>query len=98
MIELTPRAAEILRRAHAAAARFNPEVAIRVVRRGQAVEFVLAEGAEDGDATVEGQGYQLFVQEGLEGVVAVVEPHDRLILRPPGSDPLPDEVLEADGH
>ena len=98
MIELTPRAAEILRRAHAAAARFSPQVAIRVVRRTREVEFVLAEGAEEGDATIEGQGYRLFVQEGLEGVVAVVEPHDRLVLRPPGSSPLPQEVLDADGH
>jgi len=98
MIELTPRAAEILRRAHQAATRFNPRAAIRVVRRGDEVEFVLAEDPEPGDRDVEEQGFRLLVGEGLEGIVAVVEPHDRLVLRPLGSDPLPGEVLDADGH
>jgi hypothetical protein len=98
MVELTPRAEEILRRAHAAAGRFNPEVVIRVVRQGPDVEFVLAEGPEQGDQVLEGHGFPLVLEAGLEGVVAVVEPHDRLVLRPPGSVPLPNEVLEAGGH
>jgi hypothetical protein len=29
-------------------------------------------------------GFTLLVQEGLEGTVDVVEPHDQLILRAPG--------------
>jgi hypothetical protein len=29
-------------------------------------------------------GFTLFVQDGLDGTVDVVEPHDRLILRRPG--------------
>jgi hypothetical protein len=34
---------------------------------------------------VHGDGFELLVERGLEGIVDVVEPHDRLILRPPGS-------------
>jgi len=33
---------------------------------------------------VAGDGFELLVERGLEGTVDVVEPHDRLILRPPG--------------
>jgi len=98
MVELTPRAAEILRRAHNAAQRFTPDVAIRVFRRGGEVEFALAEGPEEGDRAVEGHPFRLVVEGGLEGIVAVVEPHDRLVLRPPGSPPLPGEVTDAHGH
>jgi len=98
MIELTPRASEILRRAHSAASRFHADVAIRIRKAEGSVEFELAEGPEPGDTELEGQGFRLVAEQGLEGVVAVVEPHDRLVLRPAGSGPLPGEVVEADGH
>lgn len=98
VIEFTPRAAEILRRSVAAARRFNPEAAIRVFRRGDGVEFALAEGPEEGDRRVEGEGFDVLVAEGVDGVVAVVEPHDRLVLRPPGSGPVPGEVTDPHGH
>jgi hypothetical protein len=98
MIEFTPRAAEILRRSTEAARRFNPDARIRVFLKNTGVEFALAEGAEPGDREVEGEGFGVLVADGVEGVVAVVEPHDRLVLRPAGSAPLPDEVLEAEGH
>lgn len=98
MLEFTPRAAEILRRSTDAARRFNPDARIRIFRRGDGVEFALAEGAEPGDREIEGDGFRVLVAEGVEGVVAVVEPHDQLVLRPDGSSPLPGEVLEAEGH
>jgi Fe-S cluster assembly iron-binding protein IscA len=98
MIEFTPRAAEILRRSTDAARRFNPGARIRVFRKGDVVEFALADETEPGDREVEGEGFGVLVAEGVEGVVAVVEPHDRLVLRPAGSSPLPGEVLEAGGH
>ncbi|HYH28401.1 MAG TPA: hypothetical protein VEA19_06470 [Actinomycetota bacterium] len=98
MIELTPRAREILLRAHAAASRLQPEVAIRIRRSGDSVEFELAEGPEGEDIELQGEAFRLVADPGLEGVVAVVEPHDRLVLRPKGSAPLPGEVVEADGH
>ena len=34
---------------------------------------------------VERDGFTLYAEAGLEGIVDVVEPHDQLILRPPGS-------------
>jgi hypothetical protein len=98
MIEFTPRAAEILRRSSEAARRFNPEARIRVFRKGGGVEFALAEGPEPGDREVEGDGFSVFVGDRIEGVVAVVEPHDRLVVRAAGSAPLPGEVFEAGGH
>lgn len=51
------------------------------------MEAVLADepGAEDdvvsiGDATI-------FVESGLQGLVDIEEPHDRLVLKPLGSQP-----------
>jgi hypothetical protein len=98
MIEFTPRAAEILRRSIEAARRFNPEAMIRVFRKGAGVEFALAEGPEPGDREIEGDGFSVLVEEDIEGVVAVVEPHDQLVVRPEGSSRLPGEVFEAGGH
>jgi hypothetical protein len=98
MIEFTERAIEILRRSHMAAQRFNPDVWIRVFRRQESVEFALAEGPDRGDQVIDKEGFRIAVEEGLEGVVAVREPHDQLFLRPAGSDPVPGEVIDAEGH
>jgi len=48
------------------------------------VAFDLTDEREDGDEMVAEHGFELWVAPGLEGTVDVVEPHDRLILRPPG--------------
>jgi hypothetical protein len=48
------------------------------------VAFDLVDEAQDGDTLVRGDGFELWVEPGLAGTVDVVEPHDRLILRPPG--------------
>jgi hypothetical protein len=98
MIEFTPRAAEILRRSTEAARRFNPGARIRLSRKGGGVAFALAEGPKPGDVEIEGDGFEVLVGDEIDGVVAVVEPHDRLVVRPEGSSPLPGEVFEAGGH
>jgi hypothetical protein len=98
MIEFTPRAAEILRRSIEAARRFDPDARIRVFRKGGRVEFALAAEPEPGDREVGGEGFEVLVAAEIAGVVAVVEPHDQLVVRPPGSSPLPGEVFEAGGH
>lgn len=85
MIEFTEWAADILARSDAAARRFNPDARVRLIRDGQGVRFDLVDRGEEGDQVVEHDGFTLYVEAGLEGVVDVVEPHDRLILRPPGS-------------
>jgi hypothetical protein len=98
VIEFTDRAIEILRRSHQAASRFNPDAWIRVFRGRKSVEFALAEGPGEGDHVVDQEGFRIAVEGGLEGVVAVVEPHDQLFLRPRGSGPVPGEVVDAGGH
>jgi hypothetical protein len=86
-IEFTEWAVEILRRSHASARRFNPAATVRMHRSGTGVAFELTDERGDGDVLLERDGFELLVEPGLEGTVDVVEPHDQLILRPPG-DPV----------
>ena len=87
MLEFTDWAIDILSRADAAARRFNPDVRVRIVRDAGAVRFELTDEAGPTDRVVDhASGFSLFVEEGLEGTVDVVEPHDQLILRSPGDD------------
>lgn len=83
-LAFTDWATEILRRSHEAARRFNAEATVRLRRDGTGVAFELSDERHEGDALVQGDGFELWVEPGLEGTVDVVEPHDRLILRPPG--------------
>lgn len=83
-IAFTAWATDILRRSHTAARRFNPEATVRLHRVGDGLEFSLTDERFDTDELVSGDGFELWVQAGLEGTVDVVEPHDRLILRPAG--------------
>jgi hypothetical protein len=85
VIEFTEWANDILRRSFEAARRFNPDARVRLFRKGAGVAFELTDEAEGADRTVQGDGFELLVEQGLEGVVDVVEPHDQLVLRPPGS-------------
>ncbi len=87
MIEFTDWAKEILNKSQAAASRFNPNVKIRLARVAGSVQAVLAEGPEPGDQSAQVEGMTLYVEEGLEGLVDVEEPHDRLVLKPLGSRP-----------
>ncbi|MBI4261190.1 MAG: hypothetical protein HY658_11555 [Actinobacteria bacterium] len=84
MIEFTAWAEEILTRTHAAARRFNPDAIVRMHRVVGEVRFDLTDRAEEGDELVERDGFLLLVERGLDGVVDVVEPHDRLVLRDHG--------------
>jgi hypothetical protein len=85
VIEFSDWASDILRRSYEAARRFNPEANVRLLRSEDGVRFELTDERRPGDATVHGDGFELLVEEGIDGIVDVVEPHDRLILRPPGS-------------
>jgi hypothetical protein len=87
VITFTDWATDILLRAHQAATRFNPEANIRLARHGGTVQAVLAEAPESGDEPVDLGGMTLYVERGLDGLVDVEEPHDRLVLRPAGSPP-----------
>ncbi len=83
-LAFTDWAVEILRRSHEAARRFNPDATVRVRRHGDRVEFELTDERRDDDVLVEHEGFEIWVEAGLEGTVDIVEPHDQLILRPPG--------------
>ncbi|HEX2031156.1 MAG TPA: hypothetical protein VHL78_07125 [Actinomycetota bacterium] len=87
MIEVTPWARDILNRSQAAARRFHPDAKIRLVRGPGGVEARLTDEASPDDEPVDAGGMTLFVERGLEGLVDVEEPHDRLVLRPLGSPP-----------
>ena len=83
MIEFTDWAVQILQRSHEAARRFNPKATVRVFRKGSGVQFALVEEPDSGDRVIERGDFTLFVEEGIEGTIDVVEPHDQLVLRPP---------------
>ena len=87
MIEVTEWARDILGRSQAAAVRFNPDTVIRLVRTRDGVEARLAEGPEPTDEPVEAGEAKVFAEPGLEGVLDIEEPHDRIVLKPPGSPP-----------
>ena len=91
MIELSEWARDILTKSHAAATRFNPEARIRLARSGGTVQAELTDAPAPDDARIPMDGFDLYVEAGLEGLVDVEEPHDRLVLRPPGSTPNPRE-------
>ncbi|MDP9341819.1 MAG: hypothetical protein M3Q23_06880 [Actinomycetota bacterium] len=90
-VEFTDWAVQILRRSHEAARRFNPDATVRMFREGAAVRFALTDQPEEGDERVQADGFELLVQQGLSGLIDVVEPHDQLVLRPGGSVPNPRE-------
>jgi len=87
VIEVTEWARDILTRAQEAARRFDPEARIRLARIDGGVQAVLTDSAQPGDREVEVGDMTLFVEDGLDGLVDVEEPHDRLVLRPAGSAP-----------
>jgi hypothetical protein len=87
VIEVTDWARDILHRSHQAARRFDPGTAIRVVQTPAGVEARLADGPDQDDQALDLGGMTLYVEAGLAGVVDVEEPHDRLVLKPPGSPP-----------
>jgi hypothetical protein len=83
MIEFTEWAVRILTRTHEAARRFNPEAVVRLSRHGDEYRFVLTDAPLSSDRKIEHEGFVLLVEEGIEGTVDVIEPHDQLIVRPP---------------
>lgn len=85
MIEVTEWARDILSRSQSAVRRFNPDTVIRLVKTSTGVEARLAERAEEGDQKVDAGEATVFAEGELEGVVDIEEPHDRIVLKPPGS-------------
>ena len=90
-VEFSEWAEDILGRSHAAARRFNPDARVRLSPSPGGLEAALtdAPGPDDREVTV--GGVTILVAGGLEGLVDVEEPHDRLVLKPLGSPPNPRE-------
>jgi hypothetical protein len=87
VIEVTEWARDILSRSQAASKRFTPDAVIRLVRTPGGVEARLADGPDPTDEKVEAGDVTVFAEAGLEGVLDIEEPHDRVVLKPPGSAP-----------
>jgi len=87
VIELSDWARDILQRSHAAAVRFNPKAKIRLAGDGGSVQAGLTEDPPPDDQQIVVGDFTLYAQAGLEGLVDIVEPHDQVVLRPPGSTP-----------
>jgi hypothetical protein len=86
-IEFTDWAGEILEKSDQAARRFNPDAKIRLARVGGSVQAVLTDAPAPDDLRVEVGPAVIYVEAGLEGLVDIEEPHDRLVLKPAGSSP-----------
>ncbi len=87
MIEFTAWAKEILRNSQVAASRVNAAARLRLARTARGVEVVLAYQPDPADATADAGGVTVYVESGLEGLVDVEEPHDRLVLKPADAPP-----------
>jgi hypothetical protein len=87
VIEFTEWAKEILEKSDQAARRFNPDARVRLARVGGSVQAVLTDRPGSDDVAVELGPATIYVEHGLEGLVDVEEPHDRLVLKPKGSGP-----------
>lgn len=88
-LEFTDWARDILRRSHEAARRFAPDARVRLARAGGGMEATFTDAAQPGDREVPVGEITILVEEGLEGLVDIEEPHDRIVLRPTGSEPNP---------
>ena len=85
MIEVTEWARDILGKSQEAVKRFTPDAVIRLVRTAAGVEARLADGPEATDQKVDAGDATVFAEAGLEGVIDIEEPHDRIVLKPLGS-------------
>jgi hypothetical protein len=87
VISFTDWAKDILTRSQEAATRFNPDARIRLMRTPSGVQALLTDRTEPDDEPLRIGAMTLYVESGLEGLIDVEEPHDRLVLRPAGSTP-----------
>jgi hypothetical protein len=85
MIEVTEWARDILSKSQQAATRFNPAARIRLTKTHGGVQAVLTDAPPSTDQPVEIGALTFYVEAGLEGLVDIEEPHDRLVLKPAGS-------------
>lgn len=85
MLEFTDWAREILGKASEAARRLNPDARVRLARAGAGVQPLLAEEPRPGDEEISLGSATIWVEAGLDGLIDIEEPHDRIVLKPAGS-------------
>jgi len=81
MLRFTDRARDALETFHAAAARWNPDVRLRLARVGVELRPELADAPEPGDDTIDVGSVTVFVEPGIDGVVDAGE-HNVLTIAP----------------
>jgi hypothetical protein len=69
MLRFTDRARDALESFHVAAARWNPDVRLRLVRAGAELRPELAEAPEPDDETITVGARTVYVEPGADGVV-----------------------------
>ena len=69
MLRFTDRARDALESFHVAAARWTPDVRLRLVRAGAELRPELADAPEPGDDTITVGTVTVFVEPGVDGVV-----------------------------
>jgi hypothetical protein len=69
VLDVTERAAEVLRAADAAARRFNPEARVRLRRDGGAVASDLTDEPDPGEERTSIQGIEVVLGPGLDGTL-----------------------------
>ena len=99
MLDVTPWAHEILRRADDAARRLNPDARVRLSRApaaavelrtsapAGAIHTELVDEPSDDDQVLELGDVKVYVAADVDGLIDVEEPHDRIVLKPHGSAP-----------
>jgi hypothetical protein len=86
-VEFTQWAREILEKSDQAARRFNADARVRLARSGGVVQAQLTDRRHPDDQEIVIGPATIYIEQGLEGLVDVEEPHDRLVLKPAGSPP-----------
>jgi Fe-S cluster assembly iron-binding protein IscA len=81
MLTFTDRARDALETFHAAAARWNPDVRLRLARVGVELRPELAEAPEPGDDTIDVGSISVYVESGTDGVVDAGD-HNVLTIAP----------------
>ena len=69
MLRLSPRAADALRAADAAARRFNPDARVRLRRTGTGVAADLTDAPEAGESALTLEGIDLILADDLDGTL-----------------------------
>ena len=82
MVTFTDRAVEALSLSHAAATRWDPDVQLRIVRKGAELAPALVSEPEDGDVPVAVGELTVFVPADLEGTIDAGDHNDLVLVRP----------------